>query len=155
MIHRSIRSGVAALMTALCLIAWGAARADSSTVVRQLITEQLPDVPGKELTMITVEYPPGARSRAHRHDAYVLVYVLEGTVQMQVAGGPLRTLKTGESFLERPNDIHVVSRNASTTRPARFLVVALKATGAPLSREVPSDPHSPGAARGPERSHRP
>lgn len=153
MTHRCICCGVAALVAGLCLLGCGAARADSSTVVRQLITEPLADVPGKELTMITVEYPPGASSRPHRHDAYVLVYVLEGTVQMQVAGGPLRTLKVGESFLERPNDIHVVSRNASATRPAKFLVVALKAAAAPLSREVAPDP--PGAARGPDHSHRP
>jgi quercetin dioxygenase-like cupin family protein len=136
MSYRYIQYGFAALVVGVCLVAAGAARADGRTVVRQLITEKLADDPGKELTMITVEYPPGGSSRPHRHDAYVLVYVLKGTVQMQVAGQPLRTLKAGESFLERPNDIHVVSRNASRTEPARFLVVALKAAGAPLSREV-------------------
>ncbi|MGB6603914.1 MAG: cupin domain-containing protein [Steroidobacteraceae bacterium] len=153
MTHRCIRSAVAVLVTGLCLIASGAARADSGTLVRQLITEELADLPGKELTMITVAYPPGGSSRPHRHDAYVLVYVLEGTVQMQVAGGPLRTLKAGESFLERPNDIHVVSRNASTTRAAKLLVVALKAAGAPLSREVA--PRAPGAAQVPDPLRQP
>ena len=153
MTDRCMRCGSAALVMGLCLVAAGAARAGSQTVVRQLITEKLADVPGKELTMITVEYPPGASSRPHRHDAYVLVYVLQGTVQMQVAGQPLRTLKAGESFLERPNDIHVVSRNASGTRPAKFLVVALKALGAPLSREVAPDP--PGAARGSDYPQQP
>ena len=153
MTYRCTRCGVAALLTGLCLIASQVARADSGTVVRQLITEKLADVPGRELTMISVEYPAGASSHPHRHDAYVLVYVLEGTVQMQVAGKPLRTLKAGDTFLERPNDIHVVSRNASATRPAKFLVVALKAAGAPLSREVAPEP--PGVARGADHSRRP
>jgi quercetin dioxygenase-like cupin family protein len=140
MTFRSFHCSFAAAMTAICFIAAASVRADDRTVVRQLITEKLADVPGKELTMITVEYPPGGSSRPHRHDAYVLVYVLQGTVQMQVAGQPLQTLKAGESFLERPNDIHVVSRNASATQPATFLVVALKAAGAPLSREVKPTP---------------
>jgi quercetin dioxygenase-like cupin family protein len=139
MAFRYLNGSFAALLTAICLVASGAAPADDGTVVRRLITERLADVPGKELTMITVEYPPGGSSRPHRHDAYVLVYVLRGTLQMQVEGQPLRTLKAGESFLERPNDIHVVSRNASATEPASFLVVALKAAGAPLSREVAPD----------------
>jgi quercetin dioxygenase-like cupin family protein len=101
-----------------------------------LLTEQLADVPGKELTMTTVEYPPGGSTMPHRHDAYVLVYVLEGTVQMQVRGQKLVTLKVGDTFLERPNDIHEVSRNASMTAPAKFLVVALKSSGKPLTRGV-------------------
>jgi quercetin dioxygenase-like cupin family protein len=137
---RRLRTGSAALGAGVCLLASGALCADSHTVVRQLITERLADIPGKELTMITVEYPPGGSSGPHRHDAYVLVYVLQGTVQMQVAGQPLETLKVGDSFLERPDDVHVVSRNASRTEPARFLVVALKAAGAPLSREVAAGP---------------
>ena len=139
--YRCIRSGFTAL-AGVCVLASALGRADSQTVVRQLIREKLADVPGKELMMITVEYPPGGSSPPHRHDAYVLVYVLEGTVQMQVAGQPLRTLRAGESFLERPDDVHVVSRNASATRPAKFLVVALKDAAAPLSHDVAPDPQS-------------
>ena len=141
MAYRGIEAGFTALV-AVGLLASAVARADSQTVVQQLISEKFADVPGKELTMITVEYPPGGSSRPHRHDAYVLVYVLQGAVQMQVAGQPLRTVRAGESFLERPNDIHVVSRNASPTQPARFLVVALKDAAAPLSRDVPPEPQS-------------
>jgi quercetin dioxygenase-like cupin family protein len=113
-----------------------AAATPSDAVVVSLIAEQLTDSPGKELDMITVEYPPGGSSQPHRHDAYVLVYVLEGAVEMQVRGQQLVTLKAGESFLERPDDIHEVSRNASRTMPAKFLVVALKTAGKPLTREA-------------------
>ena len=113
-----------------------AAAAPSDAVVVSLIAEQLADTPGKELDMITVEYPPGGSSPPHRHDAYVLVYVLEGAVEMQVRGQKLVRLKAGESFLERPDDIHEVSRNASQSKPAKFLVVALKAAGKPLTRDA-------------------
>jgi len=113
-----------------------AAAAPSDAVVVSLITERLADTPGKELDMITVEYPPGGSSSPHRHDAYVLVYVLEGTVEMQVRGQKLVTLRAGESFLERPDDIHEVSRNVSRSKPAKLLVVALKTAGKPLTREA-------------------
>jgi quercetin dioxygenase-like cupin family protein len=113
-----------------------AAATPSDAVVVSLIAEQLADTPGKELDMITVEYPPGGSSPPHRHDAYVLVYVLEGAIEMQVRGQKLVMLKAGESFLERPDDIHEVSRNASPTKPAKFLVVALKAAGKPLTRDA-------------------
>jgi quercetin dioxygenase-like cupin family protein len=117
-----------------------AAAPPRDAVVVPLIAEQLADTPGKELDMITVEYPPGGSSPPHRHDAYVLVYVLTGSLEMQVRGQKLVTLKAGESFLERPEDIHEVSRNASRTRPAKFLVVALKAAGKPLTREAAPAP---------------
>jgi len=140
-----VRLPAAALMSAAALLIAhldvATAAAASDAVVVPLIAEQLADIPGKELDMITVEYPPGGSSLPHRHDAYVLVYVLEGSVEMQVRGQKLVTLKAGESFLERPDDIHEVSRNASRTKPAKFLVVALKAAGKPLTHEV-----------GPERS---
>jgi quercetin dioxygenase-like cupin family protein len=129
----------AAVCAATLLIARvdvAAAAAPSDAVVVSLIAEEVADTPGKELDMITVEYPPGGSSPPHRHDAYVLVYVLEGAVEMQVRGQKLVTLKAGESFLERPEDIHEVSRNASRTQPAKFLVVALKASGKPLTREA-------------------
>jgi quercetin dioxygenase-like cupin family protein len=91
--------------------------------------KDLPDVPGKEILMITVDYPPGAVEPIHRHDAQAFVYVLEGSVVMQVRGGKEVTLTPGQTFYEGPGDVHTVGRNASTTKPARFLVVLLKRKG--------------------------
>jgi len=108
--------------------------AGTDATVQRLITEPLAEAPGKELDLLTVEYPPGGASNPHRHDATVLVYVLEGAVEMQVAGQPLVRLGPGGTFIERPADVHAVSRNASASAPAKILVVALKSTGAPLSR---------------------
>lgn len=81
--------------------------------------------------MITVSYPPGGETPVHRHNAHVFVYVLEGSIEMQVKDGTLVTLTAGQTFYEAPNDIHAVSRNASKTEPAKFLVFFLKAEGAP------------------------
>lgn len=111
----------------------------SKTVVQDLRTEVISEYPGHELNMITVEYPPGGGSKPHRHDAYVLVYVLEGSLEMKLRGAPLVTVRAGESFVEHPADVHEISRNASQTEGARFLVVALKATGRPLSTSVASE----------------
>jgi quercetin dioxygenase-like cupin family protein len=104
--------------------------------VRQLMAKPLPELPGKEAVMLEVSYPPGARDMAHRHDAHALVYVLEGTIQMQLEGAPLVTLKAGDTFYEGPNDVHVVGRNASESEPARFVVVLLKRQGAPVLTPV-------------------
>ncbi|HEY1266771.1 MAG TPA: cupin domain-containing protein [Candidatus Binatia bacterium] len=100
--------------------------------VTPLMSKDLKDYPGKEGLMITVEYPPGAKDPVHRHNAHAFLYVLEGTVVMQVKGGKEVTLKPGDTFYEGPNDIHVVGRNASTTQPARFVVFFLKDKGAPV-----------------------
>jgi|HubBroStandDraft_5_1064220.scaffolds.fasta_scaffold39067_3 quercetin dioxygenase-like cupin family protein len=140
--HRSNFKGLAAL----CLVGVLAGASQSTpagtnsadAIVVQLLTEQLADIAGKELEVITVEYPPGGGSLPHRHDAYVIVYVLEGSVQMRIRGRELVTLHAGQTFLERPEDVHEVSRNASATAPAKFLVVALKASDKPLSRPVPA-----------------
>ena len=86
--------------------------------------------------MIEVSYPPGGRDVVHRHDAHAFVYVLEGQIVMQVRGQPAVTLKAGQTFYEGPADIHVVGRNASNTEPARFVVVLLKAKGAPVLTPV-------------------
>lgn len=110
------------------------AESAADAVVQRLLTEPIPEYAGHELSMLTVTYPPGGSSKPHRHDAYVLVYVLDGAVEMQVQGGPLRTIHAGESFVEHPADIHEISRNASKTQPARFLVVALKQSSLPLTR---------------------
>jgi quercetin dioxygenase-like cupin family protein len=100
--------------------------------VTQLMTKALPDYPGKEALMITVEYPPGAVDPVHRHDAHAFLYVLEGTIIMQVKGGKEVTLEPGQTYYEGPDDVHLVGRNASKTEPARFLVVFLKKEGAPI-----------------------
>src|ERR1700733_6754968 len=94
--------------------------------VTPLMSKDLPDFPGKEGLMITVVYPPGASDPIHRHNAHAFLYVLEGSVVMQVKGGKEITLTPGQSFYEGPNDIHAVGRNASTTKPAKFIVVLLK-----------------------------
>lgn len=97
----------------------------------------LPDVDGREAVVLEVVYPPGAASASHRHNAHTFVYVLEGTVEMQVAGGELKKLTVGQTFYETPNDIHSVSRNASATEPAKILVFFIKMKDAPAS--VPAD----------------
>lgn len=94
-----------------------------------LLSKDLADLPGKEGVMMTVEYPPGASDSMHRHNAHVFVYVLEGSVVMQVRGGKEETLSAGQSFYEGPHDVHVVSRNASQTKPAKFVVFFVKDKG--------------------------
>jgi len=95
-------------------------------VVAPLITRDLVGMPGKEVTVETVEYPPGGKSPPHSHHAQVFVYVLEGSLRMQVQGSPLVTLVPGATFYESPDDLHVVSENASASKPAKFLVVMVK-----------------------------
>ena len=97
-----------------------------------LLTKDLAGFPGKQALMYTVDFPPGFSSPVHRHNAQVSVYVLEGSVEMQVRGQKKVTLRPGESFYEGPRDIHIVSRNASSTKPARFLVFLIDRKGAPL-----------------------
>jgi quercetin dioxygenase-like cupin family protein len=101
-------------------------------VVTPLLTKDLADYPGKEMLMITVEYPPGSVDPIHRHDAHAFVYVLEGSIIMQVRGGKEVTLLPGQTFYEGPNDVHTVGRNASKTKPAKFIVVFLKKKGADI-----------------------
>jgi quercetin dioxygenase-like cupin family protein len=100
--------------------------------VTEVISKDLSNIPGKEGLMITVEYPPGASDPVHRHNAHGFIYVLEGSIVMQVRGGKEVTLTPGESFYEGPDDVHVVGRNASQTKPARFLVFLVKDKGAPV-----------------------
>jgi len=114
----------------LCLMSTGTAMAEQAKVV-SLMSKDLPESPGKEMLMITVEHPPGGSNPAHRHNAHAMVYVLEGSVVMQVKGGKQVTLTAGQSFYEGPDDVHVVDRNASRTKPAKFLVVLIKDKGAP------------------------
>jgi quercetin dioxygenase-like cupin family protein len=121
----------AALMAVL-LCAIGGRLMAQEAVVTPLMTKALADMPGKEALMLTVEYPPGSSDPVHRHNAHAFVYVLEGSVVMQVKGGKPVTLTPGQTFYEGPDDIHVVGRNASSTKPARFLVLLVKNKGAPV-----------------------
>src|SRR5712671_4569574 len=98
--------------------------------VTPLMSKDLSECPGKEGLMITVVYPPGASDPIHRHNAHAFVYVLEGTIVMQVRGGKKVTLTAGQTFYEGPTDVHVVGRNASQTKPAKFVVFLVKDKGA-------------------------
>ncbi|MBM7059605.1 cupin domain-containing protein [Pseudomonas sp. UL073] len=99
--------------------------------VTPVMVQALPEYPGKEVLMITVEYPPGGADPVHRHDAHGFIYVLEGTIVMGVAGGKEVTLTPGQSFHEGPQDLHTVGRNASQEKPAKFLVFLLKDANKP------------------------
>lgn len=122
------RSKVLSLVVAAILPA-SALAADVST----LLQRDVADATSREIVVLEVTYPPGGSSDPHRHNSHTIVYVLEGSVVMQVAGGEKRTLTVGETFYESPDDIHSVSMNASDTAPARILVFFLKERGAPLS----------------------
>jgi quercetin dioxygenase-like cupin family protein len=98
-------------------------------VVTPVMQKDLVDVPGKEMIMITVVYPPGTVEHVHRHDAYAFLYVLEGSIIEGVRGGKEVTLTPGQTFYEGPDDVHTVGRNASMTKPAKFVVVLLKKKG--------------------------
>lgn len=100
--------------------------------VTSLMSKDLPEFPGKEGLMISVEYPPGASDPIHRHNAHAFVYVLEGSIIMQVKGGEPVTLTPGQTFYEGPNDVHIVGHNASNTKPAKFIVFLVKDKGAPV-----------------------
>ena len=100
--------------------------------VTPLMSKDLTEFPGKEGVMITVEYPPGSTDPIHRHNAHAFVYVLEGSIVMQVRGGEEVTLTPGQTFYEGPNDVHVVGRNASQTKPAKFVAFFVKDKGAPI-----------------------
>ena len=100
--------------------------------VTPLMSKELTNNPGKEGLLILVEYPPGSSDPIHRHNAHALVYVLEGSIVMQVKGGKEVTVTQGQTFYEGPDDIHVVGRNASSTQPAKFLVFLVKDKGTPV-----------------------
>src|SRR5262245_32420847 len=104
--------------------------------VRSLMSKDLAGDPARELSMIAVEYPPGNVDPVHTHHAQAMVYVLEGSIVMQVQGGEPVTLGPGQTFYEGPDDVHTVGRNASQTAPARFLVFFVKDKGAPILTPV-------------------
>ena len=108
------------------------AQAADPLKVTELMTKDLVNVPGKEVTMITVDYSPGGADPVHRHNASAFVYVLEGSIVMQMKGGEKVTLHPGDTFYEDPAGIHLVGKNASDTKPAKFLVFLVKDKGASL-----------------------
>ena len=118
------------LMFVLLFLSTGTAMAQDAKIA-ELMSKDLTETPGREVLMITVEYAPDGVDPIHRHNAHAFVYVLEGTIVMQVKGGKQVTLTAGQTFYEGPDDVHVVDRNASSTKPAKFLVVLIKDKGAP------------------------
>lgn len=126
-------SSVLALSGALAfsnVLAFSNANAQAGTP-KTLMTKDLPDVPGKEGMIETVDFAPGEVSQPHRHNADLFVYVLEGSIVTQLKGGSPQTVHAGDVFYESPTDIHSVSRNASETEPAKLLVFYVKKKGAP------------------------
>jgi quercetin dioxygenase-like cupin family protein len=121
-----------AALVAVLLCAFGGRLIAQGAVVTPLMTKELADMPGKEALMITVEYPPGGSDPVHRHNAHAFIYVLEGSVVMQLKGRKQVTLTSGQTFYEGPDDIHVVGRSASSTKPAKLLVLLVKNKGAPV-----------------------
>ena len=121
------------ILMSLCLIAVAAAtEKPDEAKVTPLFSKDLTDFPGKEGLMIIVEYPPGAVDPIHRHNAHAFIYVLEGSIVMQVRGGKEVTLTPGQTFYEGPDDVHVVGRNASQTKTAKFVVFFVKDKNAPI-----------------------
>jgi quercetin dioxygenase-like cupin family protein len=123
---------LALVLVCLMSVALGPQEVLKEGKVTPLFSKDLPDFPGKEGRMITVEYPPGGSTPVHRHNADAFVYVLEGSIVMQVRGGKEVTLTPGQTFYEGPSDVHVVSRNASDTKPAKFLVFFVESKDAPI-----------------------
>ena len=121
------------LILSVFVCSFGLATATHAQQVNTLLTKRLPEAPGKEIEVITVNYAPGGAADAiHRHDAHAVVYVLNGEVEMQVRGGALRRLGPGQVFYESPEDVHTVGRNASETKPAKIVVFFIKNEGAPI-----------------------
>jgi quercetin dioxygenase-like cupin family protein len=122
------------VFAALCkvTVTMAAATEPKEAKVTELMSKELTDLPGKEGLMLLIEYPPGSSDPIHRHNAHGFIYVLEGSIVMQVRGGKEVTLTPGQTFYEGPEDVHVVGRNASQTKPAKFVVFFVKAKGAPV-----------------------
>lgn len=128
---KNLQFSVIALLTILSTASVG-----QQSTATALFQTDLPDIEGREAIVLEVVYPPGVASASHRHNAHTFVYVLEGTVEMLVAGGELLKLVAGQTFYETPNDIHSVSRNASDTEPAKILVFFIKMKGAAMTEQA-------------------
>src|SRR6185312_6416675 len=125
-----------ALLLAYLSLSAVPALASPEAIVTPLVATDLPELQGREGAMILVEYPPGASDPIHRHNAHAFVYVLEGSIVMQLQGAAEVTLSPGQTFYEGPNDVHIVGRNASNTQPAKFVVFLVKNQGAPILEPV-------------------
>src|SRR5262245_59119578 len=128
--ERSLRKNRKVVLVLLGLMT--ATSITQAAEVTTLMSKDLTESPGKEVLMITVEKAPGGADPIHRHNAQGFVYVLEGSIVMQVGGGKEVTLTPGQTFYEGPDDIHVVGRNASSTKPVKFLVFLIKEKDAPV-----------------------
>jgi quercetin dioxygenase-like cupin family protein len=136
---------IAGLVAVMICAATGGLTAQEAKVT-QLMTKELADLRGKEALMITVVYPPGPGDAAHRHNAHAFIYVLEGSVVMQLKGGKPVTVTAGQTFYEGPDDTHIVGRNASSTKPAKLLVLLVKDKGAPVLVPVQATSSAPDRA---------
>jgi quercetin dioxygenase-like cupin family protein len=125
---------LAVVVTCLAVLGTASSSRAQQAVATPILSKDLPDFAGKEVVISTVVYPAGVASAPHRHDAHTFVYVLEGTVVMQVGGGQLLTLGPGQTFYENPTDVHATSKNASATTPAKILVFMIKDKGRPATR---------------------
>ncbi|MDM0028921.1 cupin domain-containing protein [Variovorax saccharolyticus] len=130
---KSLAIACALLLGVLCT---PCSQAAPHAEVKEVMLKDLPDFPGKEGLVLEVLYPPGGTDEVHRHDAHAFVYMLEGSIVMQLRGSQPVTLHAGQSFYEGPNDVHIVGRNASTTQPAKFVVFLMKNKGAPILTPV-------------------
>ena len=131
-ILRGRNSAALAFILSLSLAIGSASAAEPMAQVKTLMTKPLPNIPGKEATMLLVTYPPGSKDPVHRHNANAFVYVLEGSIIMQMRGGRPVTLHPGQTFYEDPRGVHQVGRNASNKVPAKFLVLLVKDKGSPV-----------------------
>jgi quercetin dioxygenase-like cupin family protein len=137
MMHKTLPLVLLFLMTSTLMAQQPAASQAPQASVTSLTSKDLPEFPGKEVLMITVDYPPGSVDPIHRHNAHAFIYVLEGSIIMQVKGGKEVTLTPGQTFYEGPDDVHVVGKNASNSKPAKFVVFFVKDKGAPVLVPVP------------------
>ena len=125
------------ILAMLLALSWATTVSAQGSTARGLFQADVGAAVDQEIVVLEVEYPAGVASASHRHNAHTIVYVLEGSVTMQVEGGEKQTLTVGETFYETPDDIHSVSMNASDTEPAKILVFFLKKKGAPASEPTP------------------
>ena len=132
--HMLMRGVIA--VSALAAVGLGAALAQQMppSKVTELMKQVLPDIPGREVIVITLDIPPGGGSAAHRHPGHhIFGYVVEGSYRIKVDNGPERVVNKGETFYEAPGQLHAVSRNASDSVPAKVLAVIVAQSGQPIT----------------------
>ena len=130
---RTLSGLVAIAMVAATLLASGVAHAEGGEV-KPVRAEKLPNVPGKTITAVVVNYAPGGKSAGHHHAGSVLAYVLTGEIRSENSTtGPAKVYKAGESFFEPPGSSHLISENASASEPASLLAIFVADDGAQLT----------------------